>query len=194
MLYALDRLLPWTPVITTIGLLLLLLFWRPPLSKKYVSFLVIIQVVPFFISLIIGYFIGREDTFQKYFYPPYSNNFLTQALNDLTTLTSGWVAAAILGLGLYLLFLRRGQEQFINHRDLWLIIIGAIAVGWPAVLVFLGYTFILSILGMIGLIILKKKTFHDRITITPFIIPSALVTLITGKFVLVFTNLIKISF
>lgn len=126
--------------------------------------------------------------------PPHSQFFLRQAQAGLTNYLAGLAGAAgLLGAGWYV-FIRRLRGEFLDGDDLMLLVIGALAVGWPAVLVFLAVTFALSVFGLLGLIVIRRKTIHDRLIITPYIIPAAILTLIFRVPLLEFTHLIKIRF
>lgn len=186
--------LPWMPIILNGLVLLVVAIRRPAHLRRYVVLSMAIQTVIFFLGEFLGYVSARHDQLLKYSYPPFSYDFLRNTLGNVTTLVSGWVAAAILGLILNLLLFRRGQELFITRREFWLLVLGAVCVGWPAILIYLATIFVLSVVGMIGLILMKKKTLQDRLVIAPFIIPATLITFLTGQYTLVLTHLNKISF
>lgn len=111
----------------------------------------------------------------------------------MSSVASGLIATAvILVFGLWAVR-RQRFTQF--GADDWLgLSLGTLAVGWPAVLPFLGLVILLSILGLVAQILIRKKTLADRLIITPYILPAAIVTLIIKAPVLAFTHLDKIRF
>lgn len=106
----------------------------------------------------------------------------------------GWFLAASLGVLSWYLFLKRGRGSLLDADDIFLLLIGTAAIGWPGVFVFLALLFALSILFMLGLVLLRKKSLSDRLVITPYIIPTAIITLIFQTELLVFTHLYVIRF
>lgn len=126
---------------------------------------------------------------------PTRGTFLIQLVErDLTAVLSGWVFGVIFGIAGYWIFIRRGKEQYLDSFDLALLLIGVVAVGWPAGLIFFAGVFAFSIVGMIGLIIVRKKQVTDRLIITPYIIPAAILTLLFKVWLLDWTGLTKIRF
>lgn len=126
--------------------------------------------------------------------PPYNQYFLTQAIGGVQTLAVGAIHAAIWLLILWYFFLYRGKGVLLDVVDAQLIILSLVAVGWPAGLVFLACNFALAVIGMIVLVVLRKKSLTDRLVITPYIIPAAILTLFLGHYVLAWTHLDKIRF
>lgn len=186
--------LPLVQFWVTIAMLLVITFWRPSRLKRWIVILIGTQLFFWLAEEYLSYLINHTDSVQKYFLPPYSNAFFKVALRSFTWQGSGWAAAITLGYILYLLFLRHGRAQFLDQRDVWLLILGAVSVGWPTVLIFLGLVFALSVLGMVGLILVKKRNLNDRLIITPFILPAAIITLFIGSYLLTVTHLYKIQF
>lgn len=82
----------------------------------------------------------------------------------------------------------------LDVRDVQLLVLGLVATGWPAGLIFLAGVFALSVIGMITLVTLRKKKVTDRLIVTPYIIPAAIMTLIFKAWLLDWTGLIKIRF
>lgn len=112
----------------------------------------------------------------------------------MSSIVSGWISAVLLFSLLYFFFLYKKNETFLDKNDVMIIVLGAAAVGWPAVFVFLALVFVLSVLAMLALVVLKKKTLADRLVITPYIIPAAVLTLIFGNYLLQITHLNVIRF
>lgn len=125
--------------------------------------------------------------------PPHSLYFYQQLGVALSNMISGIIAAAcILVFGL--VSTRSGRLSQFGADDWMALTLGTLAVGWPAVLPFLAIVVLLSILGLITQIVLRKKTLADRLILTPYILPGAIITLIIKSPVLTFTHLDKIRF
>ena len=116
------------------------------------------------------------------------------ALTDLTSLTVGWLVALALLWFVRWFFLMRGRGMMIDGTDGALLVVAAAAAGWPGIFLMLAATFVLSILAMIVLVILRKKTLQDRLIITPYIIPATVFVLIFSDWLLAWTHLAKIGF
>ncbi len=126
--------------------------------------------------------------------PPHSLFYLAKVQTTVTSLAIGWVAALLLFWFLRRFFLVRHQGNFLDHADAALLTIGAGAVGWPSIFPFLAIVFILSVVFMIVLVIIRRRSVTDRLVITPAIIPAAIIVLIWQGWLLTITHLIKIGF
>lgn len=182
--------IPWISV----AILVFVGLRRPKRIWPFAVTTIVLLTAIFVTGEFLSYLDSRDKDLAKYFYPPYSHDYLSRAFHAFSGIYSGWIAAGVLGAMLYLLFIRIGKENLLDRRDIWLMVLGAVCVGWPGLLVFLGFIFGLSILGMMTLVIMKKKTLHDRLIITPFIVPAAVLTLFTSSYLLTITNLYKIRF
>lgn len=120
--------------------------------------------------------------------------YLTQLQYTLKVILFGWLTAAILGYLLILIFIRRLRGAFIDRDDILLIIIATSAVGWPSVFIFLGLCFVLSVSALILLVLLKKRHLTERLVITPYIIPAALLALLLQSWLLRTTSLWRLQF
>lgn len=126
--------------------------------------------------------------------PPRSN-FLTERITQgIVTHISGAIGAAVVFFLLRYFFIQKKRGTKLDETDILLLSISSLAVGWPTMFIFLAMVFALSVVGMLVLVVLRKKTIYDRLVITPFIIPAAIVTLWAGPYLLIFTHLNKISF
>ncbi len=134
-----------------------------------------------------SFFTKELVNFQKPYLPG-------QIFTMVQPLLAGWIAAGIIGLLGYYFFIRRGHEQLFDRRDLWLVVIGCAIVGWPAIFVFLASIFVCSVLVMLFLVIIRKKSMTDRLVVTPCILPAAIITILIGPFVLPLTHLDVIRF
>lgn len=121
---------------------------------------------------------------------PYIQNLVTAVI----PLCVGWLFATVLALFLWWLFVRRTKEQFLDATDVWLVVLGVAAVGWPAALVYLAMVFLISVLGMLVLIIFRRKQLSDRLVITSYIVPAAIATLAFHDTLLRLTFIWKIGF
>lgn len=135
-----------------------------------------------------------EDVLAPYLLPPANQLILQKMIQGLVAILSGWAAGLALFFLLRWLSVKVFRPGLFQPQDLVLVTIGSVAVGWPAVLVFLAATFCLTIIGMIGLVILRRKTVNDRLVISPFIIPAAILTLVFKVQLLALTHLDKIRF
>lgn len=153
------------------------------------------MVVIVFIGFFSWYKLSHStDAVAKAYQFPHSTFLVDQMTRNVTSLLAGWGAAALLMYIMWFIFLKRGHGGMFDALDLVLLTVGAIAVGWPAVLILLLVIFCLAILGMFVLVLLKKKSLNDRLIITPYIIPSAILTLVLGAYPLAWTHLDKIRF
>ncbi len=184
------------------GILLWIIFiaWRKKGTMIHVGLplkiIIIIQVSTILLAgLFLGYKIEHmKDTTAKAYLPPYSTYIFDHVAHNVVSLLAGWSAAALLMGTLWFIFLKRGRGKMFDVPDLVLVVVGAVAVGWPAVFIFLATTFIFSVAGMLVLVLLRKRSVNDRLVITPFILPSAIVTLFSGQYLLALTHLDKIRF
>lgn len=125
---------------------------------------------------------------------PQSDYLVRHAMVDLTSLIAGWGVGVILLLVCGWFFLRRGGGKMLDGMDAGLLFFASVAVGWPSFLIVLGMTFVLAMLWMMLLVIIRKKTLHDRLVISPVIIPAAILTLIFQEQLLTLTHLANIGF
>lgn len=149
-------------------------------------------------SLLMGGFLYalalRASQFGRYLFSMHNNLVLSQGWEQMQTVLAGWIAAVLLMGMLWYLFLKRGRGEMLDSIDVATIMLGAVAVGWPSTFIFLAISFALTVLGMIVLIIFRKKSINDRLIVTPFIIPAAILTLFFGPYLLALTHLDKIRF
>lgn len=125
---------------------------------------------------------------------PKSDYLVRHVMTDMTSLITGWGVGVLLLLFCGWFFLRRGGGKLLDGKDIGLLFFASVAVGWPSFLIVLGMVFILAVLWMILLVLLRKKTIHDRLVISPVIIPAAILTLIFQEQLLTLTHLAKIGF
>lgn len=118
----------------------------------------------------------------------------SHVLRDLTSLVVGWLAALLLLLILRRVFLIRGKGLMLDGTDIALLVVATGVVGWPGFFLMLAATFALSIVGMIVLVIIRKRKIDDRLIITPFIIPAAVAVLVFLDKLLAWSHLAKIGF
>ena len=192
--------LPWIQMSLFIILLIVLciLYWRQRLGYGMLRRTIFLQLgihllgIASYAALIWIYF--RQTTYASLYLPPQGSVLLTNLAMGFTTIISGWVFVAVFFIGLWYFFLRRGQGAMLDVRDVGLFMVGAIPNGWPGGLLFLAIVFALSVFGMITLVIFRKKKLTERLIITPYILPAAILTLITGPYFLALTHLDKIRF
>lgn len=187
----------------TDGLLCLLLLWSgwriirgKMLIQNYRQVLrisLLIILISFFCYQLYSVLFYLRNGFGRLLLPPHSYFFYHQFGAALSNILSGLIASAvILFFGLWLVHQKK-MTQF--GTDDWLgLSLGTLAVGWPAVLPFLGLTIAMSIFGFIFQILLRKKTLTDRLVITPYIMPAGIVVLVAKAQILALTHLDKIRF
>jgi|GEM_PF-2429500 len=169
--------------------------WRAQRFGKILIW-VLVGEIAFFIAftcLFFGY--THSSTLEGELLSRVTFEILTrQLLYQMYQLVMGWV---ISGIGFFVLnwfFLKRHRGLMLDVLDIQRLVIGMIIVGWPRIPIYIALVFILSVLGMIGLLIFRRKKLSDRLIITPYIIPAAIVTLILGQRVLEVTRLWMLSF
>ncbi len=131
---------------------------------------------------------------EKYFLPPQNQILLTSAMHMLQPYLVGWVAALIIALVLWKIYARSKDQVAFDLTDVYWITLGCGLCSWPGLLPFLALIFAFAVLGMIFLVIIRKRSFHDRLVISPFIVPAAVISLMTNPWVLPWTHLDKIRF
>ncbi|MFH0951650.1 MAG: hypothetical protein V1838_00470, partial [Patescibacteria group bacterium] len=112
---------------------------------------------------------------------------------SLTSLSATLLFALILGL-LFLLLRRFTGGLLIDGKDTALLFLGMLAAGWPNMLIFLTFVFLLVILFNFTLSLIGKKRLKDRITITPAIPLAVLLTIYFGQYVADIVGLSVIRF
>ncbi len=126
--------------------------------------------------------------------PPHSLFYLSKVQTEITSLAIGWLVALVLFWFLKKFFLDRHHGSFLDGTDAALLTLGTAAVGWPTIFPFLAAVFVFAVVIMIGLVIVRKRTVHDRLVITHAIIPAAIAVLMTESWILSVTKLGKIGF
>lgn len=86
----------------------------------------------------------------------------------------------------------RKEVSFMTEREVLMLTANSMIVGWPGIFIFLALTFVFSLVWMILLVILRRRTLQDRIEIGPAIIPAALVSFVFRTELLQFTGLFVI--
>lgn len=165
-------------------------------SLQYAAMtLIVVCLQVFFVGIRYIWIYGDTYRFDilRQLLPPQGTYYLGLMQGEIQALTAGWAFAVILLIALYWIFLRRPQSP-IDRTDAMLLVLGVGVVGWPAGLIFFAVVFLLAILGMIWLVLRKKKTLADRLIITPFIFPAMIVTLLLRVQFLDWSRLEKIRF
>jgi hypothetical protein len=158
-------------------------------------------ITPFIINLVFfglssAYTVWKlnQDPVQRFLLPPHSSWLWEYLGRGGANMLAGWCFTLGFGLVLWWLFIRATGRRLADQRDVILIVLGMAVIGWPGMLLFWGMIFIISILAMIYLVVTKKKSAQDRLLITPYIIPAAILTLIFKIPLLEITHLVKIRF
>lgn len=161
--------------------------------RKIIVFCFFVIFISFFSWQIYAFVQYRESPIGKNLLPPHSTFFLQQVGAYMSNVVSGIIASAVvLMFGLWLVHKQRATQFGVDD---WLLLsIGTLVVGWPAVLPFLALVIFMSMIGLIIQILLRKKSLTDRLIITPYIMPAAIVTLAAKAQILVLTHLDKIRF
>lgn len=76
-----------------------------------------------------------------------------------------------------------------NEQEVMATTVNSVAVGWPAVFIFLGLVFILAVLWMLVLVLLRRRTLQDRLEVAPAIVPAAVITFLLRTDLLAWTGL-----
>ena len=108
--------------------------------------------------------------------PPHSTYWYEQLNTTLTTLVINWLIAGVIFL--LLEWVTNKGKIYLDQTDIMLVILGTAAVGWPAVFIFFGITFLLTTFWMTVRLIYKKQHPIDTIPLTNFIIPAVIITLL----------------
>jgi multisubunit Na+/H+ antiporter MnhF subunit len=169
---------------------------RRPIIKLR-AFVLVIVIIQFLGTVSFAVLLWRDyaaDPLKKYLLDPGNLFFIRHIQTEVTITVIGWLAALLLFWALYKIFIVRGQGQFIDGQDVALLILGAAAVGWPSIFIFLVAVFLLSVLAMVFLVLIRRKKSTDRLIITNYIIPAAVLVLVFREWLLIFTHLGKIGF
>ena len=124
--------------------------------------------------------------------PPHSTYWYEQINLTLNTLVINWLIAGVVFL--LLEWLTKKGRNYLDQTDIMLVMLGTVAVGWPALFIFYGIMFILTIIWTIIRLFIKKQRLIDSIPLTNFIIPAVIITLLYQDQLLRITKLLKISF
>lgn len=135
-----------------------------------------------------------KNTILRPLLPPHSRFLYNVLWRDTQTMLVGWVSGFVLYAVLNWFFLRRHQGAFLDREDALLICLTTVIVGWPGVLILLAAIFLLSVLGLILKILFRRKKLTDRIVITPYIIPAAILIIVFKDYLLNLTHLTVIRF
>lgn len=181
-------------------LLLLLLGWKvlrkdtlTIVYKKYLLSLSAILIASFVLYQVYTYVFYFRSPLGRFLLPPHSTFYYQQFGAAFSEILSAFIAATVvLVLGIF--FVRKQRVTQFGADDWLCLSIGTLAVGWPAALPFLAVVILLSIFGLIMQILVKKKTLADRLIITPYIMPAAILTLVLKSPLLALTHLDKIRF
>lgn len=166
-------------------------------SRSIGAGLVLVAAVQIFVTLIFGLLVWYRvlhGAYPQAYLPPHGTYFFDQLARNVTPLLAGWViSGAVMALLLYV-FVKRGGSLMLDQHDVLLITIGAAATGWPGVFIFLATLFALAVIGMIVLVIFRKKSIQDRLIVTPYVLPAAILTVLFGSYPAAWTHLDKIRF
>lgn len=197
-----DTIFDWLAVIYT-GVLVLIIVWaqrqvyRSPSPKKMFPFLLATAFVQWAAIAVTYILTAREyavDPVKKFLLPPHSTILWRHASTDVTALVTGWIFALVLLVVLWRYCIIRRRGELLDGVDIALLVLGAAAVGWPAVFIFLVLVFAVTVIGMLILVLLRRRAITDRFVITPFILPAAILTLLFHAWLLRLTHLGRIGF
>ncbi|MBI2984290.1 MAG: hypothetical protein HYY50_01565 [Candidatus Kerfeldbacteria bacterium] len=163
-------------------------------ARRAAWWLVTVQLAFLFLSHGLLWRDFRRSDFTRWLVPPHNWFLVDQFNQDLTSLLAGWLAAGVLFLLLALLFVKVWPGKFLDPTDLMLLSLGAGVVGWPSVLLFLGLTFATTVIGLVFLVIIRRRSARDRLVITPFIPVAVILTLVFQTPLLAWTHLGAIRF
>lgn len=189
----------WATKILTISILLIVWYrrWKGKTIRQQ-SFAV---GAIFFVQLasLITYYAAwwhrlASNQVTKYLLWPKSNYLVVHVSSDLKALIAAWVVGALILWFLGWWFVKRGGERMLDRSDVGLLFFMTVAVGWPSFFIAFAMVFALAILLMFVLLILRKKSLHDRLVISPVIIPAAIMTIVFQEYLLTLTHLTKIGF
>lgn len=190
----------WMVLGVSIGLLVMAAWYvqKDALTRKKIGTilagLVALQLGQHIAAYVQTYVAYRNDAVSKYLIPPHNQFLLERGLVSEMTIIINWAMGAAL-LGAWWWFgIKKTRGRFIDARDIILLTLAAVAVGWPTWLLAYAGIFFLSILGMVVLVLLRKKSLADRLIITPYIIPATIIVLVFRTLLLDWTGLIKIRF
>jgi hypothetical protein len=183
-------------VFSLVCLLLIFEYFRKKeISKKmvYACFIIflIIMAVNLFLYSFIQYSDLKNGSLSKYFLPPYSNYYLNLLEKSIT----GYAVRLLTGLAVGFLFwflVRLTKGLVLDIQDVGLLVFGSLIAGWPDVFIFLFFVFVPVVLCNLFLIIIRKKTVHDRFIITPFIPVAIIITIFFGGYLSQLTGLFNI--
>lgn len=105
----------------------------------------------------------------------------------------GWVIAAGV-MSLLVTLIRTRGVSHIDDTDALLVSISFGLISWPLGIAYLGMIFVVAVIAFIGLMIVGKKKPTDRLIVTPYFIPAAIITLIFGNWLLHIMWLDRLSF
>lgn len=128
------------------------------------------------------YYIWKySENVSQYLLPPHQpiNYFLRYSWQHfIMSPTIGILAS--LGLVLYFLTLNIiFKKQYLDLEDMLILVSGAMIVGWPNLIVYLGIAFVLTILRIFYLFYVKREM--RRVPMTAALIIAAFITLLIGE-------------
>ena len=173
-------------------------FWRtnnaPRLLRRGLWSLLTVQLLGWAVGTGLLYYSYAHDKLGRYLLPPKNIILIQRSIAGLVTIIAGWVAVLILVLLLSPLFRKKSQTQFMSQKDAAALVLGAAAVGWPGIFLFLVGIFVLAFFGLLFLIIIRRRSMHDRMVVGSYILPSAVITIILNQWLQYWTHLINIRF
>lgn len=159
------------------------LYLKDKIDYKIIKNLLIIWLITIFTKIIINktilFFQLKNHSVYKYLLPPHSDAFFTFIKRDLIYYYSTIIIAFFICLVLYFIA-KKTEESFIDYLDIGLIFLGCLVVGWSNLIVYFLAIFVWTIIGFLGLIIIKKIKTNEPLAITPFIILATIFTLVIG--------------
>jgi hypothetical protein len=116
----------------------------------------------------------------------------SEATQAITSQLVNWLFALLIGSSLWWVFPKRGRRDALDERDILLFALGIMVTGWPAGLIFLVLSFGLAALGLLVFISLRRRQASERLIVTPFIMPAAMITYVFSSQLLAWTGLLVI--
>lgn len=134
------------------------------------------------------------DEVSRKLLPPYSTFYLSHLQTEVTALAVSWLVTLLVWWGGRWWFLQRTKGRMLDGLDVMLLVIGVAAIGWPGLFLYGAALFIVSVLAMVALVIIGQKRMTDRLIVTPYIIPVAVIMLFLRAWLLGGTGLWRIGF
>ena len=142
-----------------------------------ISYLIIVLATVGFGSFLL-FISWSKHPVNLYLLPPYSNYFYLVIFKTLIT----YLIGVIIGLALYFLLrlvIKIAKVKFVDYKELELLALGAVLVGWNNIIVYICLIVVLMMISSIFISFFKEGR-KKRVILTPHIFLSLIIILLLG--------------